>query len=220
MQLIADTANAEKLDQLCSYLPIEGATTNPGIIAKEEKPLSQVIPPLVEILGRRPIFIQLMGKTADDMLSEAIAIQKKLGLGNNYITKIPVSKVGLAAIPKVKAAGISVAATAIATPLQALIAANAGSDHIIPYVNRLDNAGINGPEAVADMASILEQADSPALICAASFKSVDQIFRCALAGAHSVTVVPELLEEMAQHYLTDLAVEQFETKGRPYQDIT
>ncbi|MFK4997906.1 transaldolase family protein [Bacillus sp. N9] len=38
MQLVIDSANVEKIKKLNDYFPIDGVTTNPTIIVKEENP--------------------------------------------------------------------------------------------------------------------------------------------------------------------------------------
>jgi fructose-6-phosphate aldolase 2 len=148
MIYLADTANIEELKELFYYFPIEGVTTNPTIIAAENKPLSQILPQIIELVGDRMLHVQMMSSKAEDMLREAKAYKAKYSLGDNYYAKIPVSKEGYRAIPMLKDAGINVTATAIFTQQQALVAAKAGADWVAPYVNRLDNISSHGIEVV------------------------------------------------------------------------
>ncbi|MFN1776757.1 transaldolase family protein [Clostridioides difficile] len=42
MQLILDTGNVEEIKELCTCLPIDGVTTNPSIVSKEKRILSNL----------------------------------------------------------------------------------------------------------------------------------------------------------------------------------
>ena len=53
------------------------------------------------------------------------------------------------------------------------------------------------------------EASAVANMLAASFKNVQQIQQVALAGAHSVTVAPEVFDLLIQHPLTDSGVAGF-----------
>lgn len=119
MIYLADTANIDELKELFSYFPIEGVTTNPTIIAMEKKPMSVIMPQLVDLVGERMLHVQVISNQAEDMVREAIAYKDKYHLGDNYFAKIPVTKEGYKAMPLIKKEGIHVTATAIFTQQQA-----------------------------------------------------------------------------------------------------
>jgi hypothetical protein len=48
MIYLADTANCEEIRDLINYYPIVGVTTNPSLLAHEGKPLSKIIPQILE----------------------------------------------------------------------------------------------------------------------------------------------------------------------------
>jgi len=106
MIYLADTANTEELKELFYYFPIEGVTTNPTIIAQAKKPMSVVLPELIEIVGDKMLHVQMISSKAEDMLREAKAYKAKYGLGDNYFAKIPVTAEGYKAMPMIKDAGI------------------------------------------------------------------------------------------------------------------
>jgi fructose-6-phosphate aldolase 2 len=149
MIYLADTANIEELKDLFYYFPIAGVTTNPTIIGAENKPLSVILPQIINIVGdKKMLHVQMISNNAEDMLREAKTYKARFGLGDNFFAKIPVSKEGYRAMPMLKDAGINVTATAIFTQQQALLAARAGADWVAPYVNRLDNISSHGIEVV------------------------------------------------------------------------
>jgi fructose-6-phosphate aldolase 2 len=219
MIYMADTADLDALKDLYRYLPLEGVTTNPSILAKGQRPLSKVIPAMLDIIGKGMLHLQMLSDGAEDILAEALAYKKRFALGANYYVKIPVTREGLRAIRLVKQSGMNVTATAIFTQQQALIAAKAGADYVAPYVNRLDNISGDGVGVVADIVKAYDRYQLPTRVLAASFKNVDQIYRASLAGCHSVTATPDILELLTDHPMTDLAVETFRADGAEWYDV-
>ncbi len=219
MIYLADTANTEELKELFYYFPIEGVTTNPTIIAQAKKPMSVVLPELIEIVGDKMLHVQMISSKAEDMLREAKAYKAKYGLGDNYFVKIPVTAEGYKAMPMIKDAGIKVTATAIFTQQQALVAARAGADWVAPYVNRLDNISSHGIEVVGNIVENIECFGLDTQVLAASFKTVDQVHRVSMMGSQAATVNFEILERLRSHPMTDMSVEWFEKDAKGLYDI-
>jgi fructose-6-phosphate aldolase 2 len=118
-----------------------------------------------------------------------------------------------------KDAGINVTATAIFTQQQALVAMKAGADFVAPYVSRLDNISSHGIEVVSDIVQNILYYGLDCKVLAASFKTVDQIYRTSMAGAHSATIGSELLHQLIKHPMTDIGVKQFEIDAEGLYDI-
>jgi fructose-6-phosphate aldolase 2 len=219
MIYLADTANIEELKELFYYFPIAGVTTNPTIIGMEKKPLSEILPQIIDIVGDKMLHIQMISHVAEDMLREAKAYKAKYDLGDNYFAKIPVSQEGYRAMPMLKDAGINVTATAIFTQQQALVAARAGADWVAPYVNRLDNISSHGIEVVKHIVDNIEQFKLHTKVLAASFKTVDQVHRVSMVGSHAATISHEILERLRSHPMTDMSLEWFERDGKDLYDV-
>lgn len=219
MIYLADTANLNELKELFYYFPIAGVTTNPTIIGAENKPLSEILPQIIDVVGDKMIHVQVISHKAEDMLREAITYKKKFGLGDNYYAKVPVSHEGYKAIPMIKDAGINVTATAIFTQQQALVAARAGADWVAPYVNRLDNISSHGIEVVKHIVENIDRYKLNTKVLAASFKTVDQVHRVSMVGSHAATISFEILERLRSHPMTDMSLEWFERDGKHLYDI-
>ena len=208
MEFFIDTADTEAIRALCSFLPVDGVTTNPTIITKSGKAPEQVFAELCEVLTEdQKIIAQVIATDYDGILAEAEKIAAIRG-GKNIVVKIPVTRAGLRAIPAVKAKGISVLATGIYSPDQAFWAAKAGADYLAPYVNRMCNYG-DGVGQVVELVHTLAQYGMEAKVCAASFKNVDQVHRLLAAGVPALTVAPDVIAAMIDHPGTALAVEEF-----------
>jgi fructose-6-phosphate aldolase 2 len=208
MLCLLDTANVKEIAKSFEFYPIAGVTTNPTLIAREERPFYDILTDIREVIGEGTMLhAQVLGPDAETMVAEANQLRDRFGSG--IFAKIPVTHQGLKAIRILAAAGFSVTATAILTPLQALLAARAGAAFVAPYVNRIDNSGGDGVGVVADIVRMFSIHGLSTRVLTASFKNVRQVHDMALAGAHAATMAPELLDLIFSHPLTDSGVADF-----------
>lgn len=214
MEYLLDTADLNKIKELQEIYSIDGITTNPTIIAREEVNFFPLLSNLKEVLGDKMLHVQVVGTTYEEIISEATLIKEKIG-GNLYI-KIPVTKDGYKAIKKLSQDGFNVTATAVCSTQQAIMAAKCGASYIAVYVNRVSDLGVDGPNICKEIREILDLNNLDAKILAASFKNVSQVNKTILNGSHSVTVGPELFEKMFYQSLTENSVEKF---TKDFQDF-
>lgn len=219
MIYMADTANLKSLTSLYDFFPLEGVTTNPTILKQSGLSLSKAVDAITQIIGDGMIHIQVISDNAEDIVREAKMYKNYFDLGDNYYTKIPVTPQGFKAMSILKDAGINVTATAIFTQQQALVAAKAGADFVAPYVSRLDNISSHGIDVVSDIAQNIFEYNLNSKVLAASFKTVDQIYRVSMQRAHSATISPDLLKQLISHPMTDISVKNFEKDGEGLYDI-
>ena len=217
---MADSADLSALKDLYNFFPLEGVTTNPTILKQSGMKLSQAIEEVAKIVGDGMLHVQVMSTTSDEIVKEAKKYKSYFGLGDNFYAKIPVFPEGFKAMRILKDSGIKVTATAIFTQQQALVAAKAGADFVAPYVSRLDNISSHGIEVVRDIAKNMSDYKLDTKVLAASFKTVDQIYRVSMNGSHSATVSPELLMQLIAHPMTDISINQFQQDGEGLYDIS
>jgi len=209
MIYILDTADLNEIRHCNEFYPLAGVTTNPTIISKEKEDFWKIVSEIRSIIGPDKMFhVQTTQKKAEDIVEEAKLLKERIG-GEFYV-KIPICEEGLKATMQLKTWGIGVTITAVFTPAQALIAAKAGASFVAPYVNRLDNIIADGCEVVKEITKQLNIYNIDCKVLAASFKTAEQVHKCALAGCHSVTVSPNILKALIANPMTDVAVKTFE----------
>ncbi|HBO39024.1 MAG TPA: fructose-6-phosphate aldolase [Pasteurellaceae bacterium] len=200
MEFYLDTANVEIVKKLHRTLPLKGVTTNPSIVAKEKRPLFEVLDELQDIFGNEgQLFAQVVSRHADEMVDDALKLRERIP---SLVVKIPVIPEGLAAIKTLTQLHVPTLGTAVYGAAQGLLSALAGAKYVAPYVNRIDSQGGDGIETVSELQSLLELHAPQSILLAASFRTPRQVLDCMLAGCKSVTVSPDV----AQLFLADPAV--------------
>ncbi len=64
-----DTADLDAIKNAIDLYPLVGVTTNPSIIAKENRPLKEILMDIREVIGEdRMLHAQVMGKQAETMV--------------------------------------------------------------------------------------------------------------------------------------------------------
>jgi transaldolase len=128
---------------------------------------------------------------------------------DRVIPKIPMTQTGLRVARRLKEQQHRIAFTAVTSVVQVYSAALCGADFIIPYYGRLERSGIDASERITEMAHLLHNASLATRILAASIKSPQDAACALLAGAHDLTIAPQLLMEMVTDPLTEEAIEIF-----------
>lgn len=207
MEFYLDSADVEKIRRCCGSLPISGVTTNPSILLKAGR--SDVWQVLREIKSIVPeTHVQVTGHSCEEMLREAETVRERLG--QDTPVKVPVTETGLRCIKQLRQEGYTVTATAIYTLPQAYMAAAAGAEYLAPYYNRIETLGADAEGFIRTLRNVLDRAGSGTRILAASFHREDQVVAAINAGAHIVTVSPDMcLQMLASPHVAD-ALAKFE----------
>ena len=206
MKYLIDSANLDEIRALSEYLPIAGVTSNPSIVKKEGSvPFFAHMREIRSIIGKlRPLHIQVTATDYDGMMRDAEAVFHHVD--EKVFIKVPVDFEGVKVIKALRRQGANVTATAVYGMDQAFMALEAGADCIAPYYNRMEALGVDAASVIGNIAGIIAHYGYETEILAASFKQPAQIDRAILAGAHSVTVAPDVLRGIfAKQVVADAA---------------
>ena len=209
MKLILDTANIKKIKEYLTYLPVDGVTTNPGILKKEGNiDFVEHMKEIRSLIGPdKSLHIQTIASDYEGMVKDARRIVELID--KDVYIKIPVSKAGLAAIKTLKSEGFNITATAIYSEIQALLATELSADYLAPYVNRMSNLNTDPYEVINNVAYNIANTNSDTRILAASFKNVDQVLKAVQAGSTHVTVGADVVDLFLANANIDKAVTDF-----------
>ena len=209
MKYLIDSANLDEIRALSEYLPIAGVTSNPSIVKKEGSvPFFAHMREIRSIIGNlRPLHIQVTATDYDGMMRDAEAVFRHVA--EKVFIKVPVDFEGVKVIKALRRQGANVTATAVYGMDQAFMALEAGADCIAPYYNRMEALGVDAASVIGNIAGIIAHYGYETEILAASFKQPAQIDRAILAGAHSITVAPDVLRGIFAKQVVADAVQAF-----------
>ena len=208
MKLFLDSADPEKIIRTLDFYPLDGVTTNPTILSRQNTELLPLLKELRKITEGKLLFVQVTAEKSDDMAREAHLIADRLG--GDLCIKIPATEEGLRAIKLLSRDGISTTATAVYSVSQAMLAAAAGADYVAPYMSHIDNLCIDSAQVAGDMAKLFREHYPKTNVLAASFRVAEQINRAVLCGVGAVTVAPEMLPVLISNRGTEAELESFE----------
>lgn len=209
MKFFIDTANVDEIREANDMGIICGVTTNPSLIAKEDRDFNEVIKEITSIVDG-PISGEVKATTvkAEDMIAEGREIAK---IHPNMVVKIPMTTEGLKAVKALSAEGIKTNVTLIFSANQALLAARAGATYVSPFLGRLDDISMPGIDLIEQISDMFANyPDISTEIIAASIRNPIHVTDCALAGADIATVPYAVIEQMTKHPLTDQGIAKFQ----------
>ncbi|MBV5278278.1 MAG: fructose-6-phosphate aldolase [Campylobacteraceae bacterium] len=205
MEIFLDTANIDEIKRFASIGIINGVTTNPALIAKEGKNFRDVVNEICSIIDG-PVSAEVISKDFKNMIEEARKISK---IHKNIVVKIPATEDGYKALSIVAKEGIKTNFTIVYTANQALLAAKLGATYVSPFIGRLDANSTSGNNLIQEMATIYKNYNFNTKILAASMRNVIYVKEAALAGAHTATIPPDVLAQMMNNELTNVALDGF-----------
>ncbi|HIQ36482.1 MAG TPA: fructose-6-phosphate aldolase [Desulfocapsa sulfexigens] len=205
MKFFIDTANLEQIKKGVEMGMVDGVTTNPSLIAREDKPFEQILKEIVEVVDG-PISAEVVSLEAEGMVEEAKVLA---AMSDNIVIKIPMIMEGIKAVKRLTEMGIKTNVTLVFSAAQALLAAKAGATYVSPFVGRLDDIGTNGMDLISEIMSILHNYGFQTEVIVASIRSPQHVMESAAIGADIATIPLKVIEQLAKHPLTDIGIEQF-----------
>lgn len=206
MKIFLDTANLDEIRQGVDLGVVDGVTTNPTLVAKENKPFREHILEICDIVKDGAVSAEVVSTDTAGMLREAHEIAT---WAPNIVVKIPTTVDGVRALAKLSKEGIRVNMTLVFSPTQALLVAKAGAYFVSPFVGRLDDVSENGMNLVREILEIYRAYDFPTQVLAASLRGPLHVLEAAKMGSHIGTMPFKVFQQLFHHPLTDRGLEGF-----------
>ena len=237
MEMFLDTARIEEIREAAKLGIISGVTTNPSLMMRAGRSDYREVTQEICCIVQGPISAEVTALEADKMVEQALEMAQwsphvviKIPVTSEGLEAIS-TLFGSEADPEsicqscaclgqcdtdpdlahdlALTWGIRTNATLVFSANQALLAALAGATFVSIFVGRLDDAGNDGMEVVADTVEIFETYGLNAQIITASIRHPMHITEAALLGSDVATVPHAVLMKAIKHPLTDVGVERF-----------
>src|SRR5580692_9299619 len=164
MKFFLDTANLEELKKGAAWDIVDGVTTNPTLIAKEGREITEQIRMICDIVDG-DISAEVVETESNAMIREGLKLAK---IHKNVVVKCPLTREGIKATSALSKEGIRVNVTLCFSAGQAFVAAKAGAYIISPFVGLLDDIGITGMDLIRSITQIYRNYGYSTQVLAAS----------------------------------------------------
>ena len=181
---------------------VKGIVTNTVVL----KELTHKYGSIIDLTKRylditdKKIAIEIDGHSTSELLDVGEAFTK---LSERIILKIPMSEHALGAFTELKKANIETFCTTIFTLNQAVLAANSGVDHVLPFCEPFIDVGKDPTQLIREIKSVFKGRENRPYITAALVRSVSTAHKAILDGADGIIIFWPIFEQMIKSKLTD-----------------
>lgn len=201
MKIFIDSANFQEIEKWLHQGIVDGVTTNPSIMYKDQVTnIQEGAIRLASLIDPRPLSVEVTTNDLREMVEQGREFHR---WADNVVVKIPVinedGESCLGVIHTLKQEGIRINCTAILSFSQAILAAKAGAAYVSIFAGRVADEGHDPEPLIASVREWLERWGYDSEIIVGSIRSVIDVQTAAIAGAHIITIPPQFLPKMLDH---------------------
>jgi transaldolase len=213
MKLFVDSANLVEIEEALARGFVAGITTNPSILAKEERTdFTEHIHKIIALIRRygRDVSLSVEVFVADptEMLDQALKFVSAFRYPALSV-KVPIGWGELKVIAELRKRDIAVNCTCCMSFNQAYMAALAGANYVSLFYGRIRDTGSDARLVVEQTARAFRAGGIRSEIIVGSIRHIYDVNEALAAGADIVTVPPKFFPQLTQHPKTTEAVNQF-----------
>jgi transaldolase len=205
MKLFVDTGSIKDVAALAELGILDGATTNPSLLAKEGGDPRAIVKEICRLL-QGPVSAEVVATDAPGMIREGKSLAT---IDDHVVVKVPFGREGVKACRALSGEGIPVNVTLCFSASQALLAAKVGASYISPFVGRLDDIATDGMHLIEEIVEIYDNYEFGTEVLVASTRHPIHIVQAARLGADICTCPAAVLDALFKHPLTDIGLEKF-----------
>ena len=205
MKLFIDSAHVPDIERLAPLGIIDGVTTNPSLLSKEQDEPEAILKAICTLVGG-PVSAEVVSTAADEMVREG---QRLAAIDPHIVVKVPFGRDGVQACRMLTEQGIRVNVTLVFSPAQALLAAKVGAAYVSPFIGRLDDIAAAGMELVSQIMEIYDKHEFATEVLVASVRGPMHVVDAAAMGADICTCPAKVIDALFEHPLTDIGLRKF-----------
>jgi transaldolase len=221
MPIFLDTSRLEEIERFHAMGIIRGVTTNPTIMLKDGitggmKGIEQRSKEIARLVDPLPVSVEVIATEKEKVIQQALTFAN---WANNINVKITIhgphgELENLEIIHQLATKhDVRVNVTAMMSAQQCFLASLAGATYVSLFGGRVNNMGYNTCGEIQKLRKVLDQFNLTSKIIVASTREVLNVIEWLEAGAHIVTVLPNLLEGMLVHPYSKETVQMFLEDG-------
>jgi len=205
LKIFIDSANIREIKEAAGLGVIDGVTTNPTLIARENKPAKAILEEICSLVSG-PVSAEVISLESRKICEEARQLSK---IAKNIVIKVPLVKEGLKAVQILSQEGIRTNVTLCFSLPQAILAAKSGASYVSPFIGRLDDISACGISLISEIKTVFRNYGFKTEIIVASIRNPLHVADAAKIGADIATIPFAVIEQLIRHPLTDIGIARF-----------
>ncbi len=217
MAIFLDTGDLAEIEQYHRMGILRGVTTNPTILLKAgvtggTRGIEQRSKEIARLIAPLPLSVEVTSTDRNKVFNQARTFAD---WADNIVVKVTIhgpegELENLEIIHELETQhDIRVNVTAMMSAQQCVVAAMAGATYVSIFGGRVNNMGYDVRVEIIKLRAVLDKLQLSAKIIVGSTREVLNIIEWLEAGAHIVTVTPDLLKGMIIHPYSKETVQQF-----------
>jgi len=215
--IFLDTSKIKEIEKYHKMGIIRGVTTNPTIMFRDGitggmAGIKQQVVKIAKMIFPYPVSVEVTTNDPGEMIRQA---REFVRWAQNIVVKITIHGPNgeldnMEVIHDLEAKyDVRVNVTAMMSAQQCLLASLAGASYISIFGGRVNNMGYNVCDELVKLRQVLDLQSLDAKIIVASTREILNVIEWLQAGAHIVTVLPNILEGMLVHPYSKETVKMF-----------
>ena len=217
MKFFLDTANIEQIKEAKDMGMLDGVTTNPTLVSKENKSEHELYSEIIEICKGKPVSLETTSNDTDVIVKQGQEFVNTYG--KDVYVKVANTKEGLKAVRTLFDSGINCNVTLTFSASQYLLAAKAGARVVSPFIGRLDDISLDGNMILIQDIEVIRrnyEFENQAETLVSSIRHPVHVVQAAVMGAPLATMPFKVLNMLFKHPLTDIG---FATFMKDYESV-
>ena len=217
MKFFLDTANIEQIKEAKDMGMLDGVTTNPTLVSKENKSEHELYSEIIEICKGKPVSLETTSNDTSVIVKQGQDFVNTYG--KDVYVKVANTKEGLKAVRTLFDSGINCNVTLTFSASQYLLAAKAGARVVSPFIGRLDDISLDGNMILIQDIEVIRrnyEFENQAETLVSSIRHPVHVVQAAVMGAPLATMPFKVLNMLFKHPLTDIG---FATFMKDYESV-
>lgn len=219
MAIFLDTSKIEEVERYMKMGIIRGVTTNPTLLSKDKESIAggmigvkKRAIEIAKLIAPYPLSVEVTTNHPQRMIDQA---REYTQWAENINVKITIHGPNgeldnLAIVHELEIKyDVRINVTAMMSAQQCLLAALAGATYVSLFGGRVNNMGYNACDEITKLRQVLNNFGLKSQIIVGSTREILNVIEWLVAGAHIVTVTPNILEGMIVHPYSKETVQMF-----------
>ena len=216
MEIFLDSASADDLRRFIKWGIIDGVTTNQKIFLQEKGiDFKSRIIELCELAKNKPVSVESNGNTVEEIVNDA---KNFTSIASNVVAKVPMTAdgIGLESVAILSKDNIPTNVTAMMNLNQLMLATKAGATYVSLFFNRARDAGEDPVEIIKQYITWTEKNNFKSKLIVGSIRKPFDVEEVASAGAHIITITPNIMEQLPYHAKTEETLKEFDDAWKEF----